>query len=133
MTTASEPRHPNKFELHGHDVRVSYSTSSIAGVPLFTYESKGTTRSFRGDEIRVQELEIGSLVTVTIEATPDLHTVTFSVLIPPINLDGREGAIQTEGIRTVSRTSIGGPGLVKGQVNTYENVGLRGKAQAVEF
>lgn len=133
MTTTNEPRQPNMFELQGGDVRVSYSTSSIAGVPLFTYESKGAQRSFRGDEIRAQELEIGVLVTVTLDVVPDLHTVTFSVLIPPIHLDGNETDVETQGIRTLSRTSIGGPRLVKGQVSSYEHVGLGGKARAVVF
>jgi hypothetical protein len=133
MTTTTDPRQPNMFELQGGDVRVSYSTSSIAGVPLFTYEGQGVKRSFKGEEIRAQETEIGVLVTVTIEAVPDFRVVTFSVLIPTINLDGNEAEVKTQGIHTTSRTSIGGPALVKGQVNSYEGVELSGKARAVVF
>lgn len=133
MTTTSEPLQPNMFDLKGHDVRVHYSTSSIAGVPLLSFESKDLQRSFRGDEIRVQETELGHLVSVTLELVPDLHAITFSVLIPSINLEGRECEIQTEGIRALHRTSIAGPRLVKGQVSSYESVTLRGKAQSVVF
>ena len=131
--STTETREPNLFDLKGHDVHVNYSTSSIAGVPLFNYESKGEKKSFRGDEIRVQETEVGRLVTVTLEVVPDLRSVTFSVLVPTVHLEGREGEVHTVGLRTTTRTSIGGPRLVKGQVNTFEGVNLKGTAQAVDF
>lgn len=132
MTTATQT--PNLFDLDGFGgLHVSYSTTSIAGVPLFNYKYHGKDLSFRGDQIRVENTEIGQLVTVTIETIPDLHVITFSLLIPPINLTDHEARIQTEAIRTTARTSIGGPALVKGQLNTYESVRLHGFARAVVF
>lgn len=133
MTTAKEPIEPTLYDLRGQGVRVSYAITSIAGVPLFTLEDQHSSHSFRGDQIRAQDTELGRLVTVTVEAVPDLKTVTFSVLIPQFNLDGPEGELHTTAIRTTSRTSIAGPRLVEGQVQTYETVDLRGTAKAVVF
>lgn len=133
MNTANEPLEPNLYDLKGHGVHVSYSTTSIAGVPLLTVEDRSGTHSFRGDQIRVQDTELGRLVTVTVETVPDLRSVSFSVLLPPFHLDGTEGELHTTAIRTTARTSIAGPRLVKGQVNSYEVVDLRGTAKAVAF
>ncbi len=131
MTTTSHA--PNLYELEGFGgLRVTYSTTSIAGVPLFNYSYHGKDHAFRGDEIRTQKTEIGQLVTVTLEAVPDLHTITFTLLIPTVNLDEKnEARIQTDGIRTLHRTSIGGPGLVKGQVDLYDFARLYGTAKSV--
>ena len=54
--------------------------------------------------------DIGNLVTVQIDAVPDLHTLTFSVLIPRFNLpEGNENPFETEAVLTMHLTSIGGP------------------------
>jgi hypothetical protein len=132
-STSTTPRAANLYELSGHGTRVSYSSSSISGRPILTYEHQGKSQSFQGDALRVLETEIGSLVTVTLEAVPDLHVVTLSVLVPPVNVEGTEARVETESIRTTARTSIAGPSLVKGQVNIYETVKLHGSAKAVDF
>ena len=60
--------------------------------------------------------------------------LTVSLLVPQINLnDGDESPLSTPAILTTHRTSIGGPGLVEGQVQTYEVVALEGTASLVAF
>jgi hypothetical protein len=135
MTNAERCEGPNLFDLEGDGVSVTYSTSSIAGVPQFGYRDRQRTVNRSGEEIRTLGTEIGCLVTIDIEQVPDLHTLTFTLLLPRINLpEGSTAtALQTVGVLTTDRTSIGGPDLVVGQVQTYRGVYLRGTARRVAF
>ena len=62
----------NQFILNGigqqyKDVHIIYSTTSITGKPIFNYKDSKSTYSFTGDEIHTQKMEIGTMVTVTLE------------------------------------------------------------------
>jgi hypothetical protein len=129
---------PNMFVLQGigskyKDVQISYSTSSIIGQPLFNYKDSKGTHSFSGNEIRTQKTEIGTMVTVTLESIPDLRVITLTLVVPTINLDGSARDFKTIAIRTTSKTTIGGPRLVKGAVQSYEVIDLKGTARSVVF
>jgi hypothetical protein len=124
---------PNLFVIKGIGIEITYSTSSFSGPPLLTYKDRQRTLTFQGDEIRQLESEIGQQVTVIIEQIPDLRTVTFTLLLPTINLDEPETRFRTIGIIATHRTSIGGPDLVKGALQTYRLKELRGTAQLVNF
>jgi hypothetical protein len=124
----------NLFELRGGGVTVNYAASSLDGSPRLTYRNMGQTRSFAGDELTTVPTAIGTLVTVQLAATPDLSTTTFTVVIPQVNVDsGQSANVRTQGITTVERTSIGGPALVRGQVQSNRVVNLTGTAQAAVF
>jgi hypothetical protein len=75
------------------------------------------------------------LITVTLEVVPDLHTLSLTLLVPQINLGdaGAASAFSTLAIMTTHLTSIGGPDLVRGPLQTYEEVTLSGMARLVEF
>jgi hypothetical protein len=129
---------PNLFFLQGvgpkyKDVQISYSTSSITGKPLLTYKDSKGARSFMGDEIRTQNTDMGTLVTVTLETVTDLRTVTLTLLVPAINLDGSAKEFKTIAIRTTNKTTIGGGSFVKGVVQFYEVIDLKGTANSVVF
>ena len=125
---------PNLYELQGGNLRVTYSTTSITGKPIFSFQQGRKTLSFTGNDIQTVKTSIGTLVTVTIEAVADLKTVTFSLLLPAVNLQQKKKVnIKTIGILTTSKTSIGGPKLVAGALQTYKVVALRGSASAVLF
>ena len=129
-------KEPNLFVLQGveqkyRDVNITYSTTGFIGQPILNYEDSNGTRSFIGDEIRTQETEIGTTVTVTLEAVPDLRVVTLTLLVPEINLDGSPREFETIAIRTTHKTTIGGPGLIKGAVQSYEVIDLNGTARCV--
>jgi hypothetical protein len=130
---ANEFQQANLFELSGDDIRVTYSSSSFAGLPLFSYRDGGINRQFREEEIRSVETEIGKLLTVTIEQIPDLRTVTFTLVLPAVTvLSGSAGThIQVPGIKTTTYTTIAGP--VLGPEKTYSLVNLRGTAQVLVF
>ena len=124
---------PNLFVIKGVGMKITYSTSSFGGQPLLTYRDRQHTLTFQGEEILQSDSEIGQQVTVIIEQIPDLRTVTFTLLLPTINLDEPEIRFRTIGIIATHRTSIGGPDLVKGVLQTYRVKELRGTAQLVNF
>lgn len=125
---------PNLYELRGDKLQVTYSTTSIAGQPLFTFQQGRKTLNFKKSEIRNTKTPIGTLVTVLIETVPDLKTVTFSLVLPDVNMhQSTKVNIKTIGILTTSKTSIGGPHLVKGAVQAYKVVALSGTAKTVPF
>lgn len=126
---------PNFYQLHGHHLTVSYSSSGIDGKPHFSYQDTHKTLSFTGDEIRTVDTEIGSIVTVTLQLTVDSGSTTFSLLVPTVNLDDRtqqSGSITTEGITTLHRFSLI-PALNRGQTELYNVTRLTGTAQFVLF
>ena len=47
---------PNLYEVHGHGIHVTYSTTSITGKPLFNYHDAAQTKNFSGDQIQVGSL-----------------------------------------------------------------------------
>jgi hypothetical protein len=110
---------PNLFELRSGPIKIMYSTTSLSGLPLFNYKDRQQTLAFQGEEIRQSDSEIGRQITVTIEQMPDLRTVTFTLLLPDIYPEGTETRFRTVGVITTTWTSIGGPDLVKGPIQTY--------------
>jgi len=130
---AEQGNTPNSYELTGTDTEITYSTTSFSGQPQLTYRDQKDQCSFSGAEIRSLDTEIGQQVTVTIEQIPDLHSITLTVLIPTINLDGVESRFRTRAIFTTRRSSIGGPRLIKGALQSYRVLALRGVARNVDF
>jgi len=129
---------PNLFVLQGigqkyKDVRISYSATSIIGKPIFNYKDSKGTHSFRGEEIRTQKTEVGMMVTVTLESVPDLRVTTLTLIVPAINLDDSARDFKIIAIRTTSKTTIAGERLVKGAVQSYEVIDLKGTANSVTF
>ena len=125
----------NAYDLKGADgVKVSYSASGFGGVPLFHYSDRRNDLSFKGDEIRTEKTSIGTLVTVRLRDVPDLEGLDFTLVVPRVNVDeSGEGGVRTFGFWTLQRTSIGGPDLVDGQVESYRTLALSGTARALVF
>ena len=123
----------NLFELCHKGVQVTYSTTSFAGGPLFSYRDAFIGKQFQGDDIYFEESRIGRLITVALEQVPDLKTVNFTLILPVVNkLPSSGGAyIEVPGIWATAHTTIAGPGL--GPSITYRQVMLSGTAQSVMF
>ena len=126
---------PNLYELQGDKVRITYSTSSISGQPQFNFSQGRKALHFTGTDIQTGKTLIGTLVTVTIDETPDLKRVLFSLVLPDVNLQqsGKKANIKTIGIITTIKTSIGGPTLTTGALQTYKVKNLAGTAKIVQF
>ena len=127
---------PNLFTFSGRrdDTQVTFSTTSITGQPQFSYHDDTRDVSASGDDITVERTALGTLVTITLETVPDLHTVTATLILP--DLGGLSGPVTHFGtflVLTENRTSIGGPALVTGALQRYTVVKGRGTAQEVAF
>lgn len=135
MSNGSAAQQPNLFTLQGGAVTVSYSTTSIAGVPQLSYQDTSFDVSRSGDGVVRETTAIGTLVTIELENIPDLRRVTFTLVLPEINPgpDNQPVVLNTLGVRTTHHMTIGGPGLIIGPLQTYETVALCGTAQLVAF
>src|SRR5579883_3230649 len=79
---------PNLFELHGHETHITYSTTSTAGKPQLVYRNNEQNYSFSGDEIRTQDSELGTLVSVSLVRTIDQGSTSLTLVVPSVNLAG---------------------------------------------
>jgi hypothetical protein len=121
----------NLFELHGHSIHVTYSSSSILGGPILSYRDDQKSLSFTGKEIMSSNNELGELITVTLESIPDLKTVIFSLVLPIVTVMPQSGGIRIKvpGITTTNPTTIAGP--PPGPQKLYSIINLRGTAQFI--
>lgn len=125
----------NNFQLQNASLKITYTASSIDGKPTLQHQKGGKTLNFRGDQIKIEETEIGQLISVTLEYNPDLSTIVFSLLLPTVNVqkNAPRSVISVKALETTIKTSIAGPALVKGPVQLYKMVSLKGTASAVVF
>ena len=124
---------PNLFELSGHGVQVTYSTTGIDGHPHFNYSGSyghHENLAFSGSEIRTQQSELGTLVSVTLIRTVNAGDTVLTLLLPSIRLTG-ETARPIETLAIISKTF----GILphEGAQPIYDAVKLSGSAQKVFF
>ena len=121
----------NLFQLSGGSIQVIYSDTSLLGEPQLQYRDNHISKSFSDEEINSQDTELGQLITVTLDTIPDLRTVTFTLILPLVNVIPDFGSIHIKvpGITTVTHTTLAGPGL--GAEKTYSTVTLRGTARFI--
>lgn len=125
----------NHFEVTGEETTITYDTTSMTGTPRLSYEGPFGTLDFEGDEIATEMCApLGRLVTVIVQQRPDADVTRLSMLLPEIHLlDGDQPTpFATLAIVTTDRTTIGGPGLIDGPLQSYEAVALDGTASIVQ-
>src|SRR5256885_3540032 len=125
------PYEAERFELRGEGLEVTYQ--SVAGRPQLRHmtvvEGSGEPREYQGNEVRREETDIGTVVTVVTGFAYDGDTVTLSVPLPGVNLSKvPTNDVTTVAIRTVHKGSIGGPMLIDGALSSYSAVALTGTA-----
>jgi hypothetical protein len=81
----------NIFEFTGEDVQISYSARGPfidqPGLqPTITYQDSDKTLTFSGDQIRTQQSEMGSLVSVTLLPSVDAGATILTILLPSIHM-----------------------------------------------
>ena len=134
QTGANQPVAPNVYKLSGGHIHVTYTTTSKAGQPYFSYQDGSQTVSFKGNQIRETKTEMGTLVSVTTRMTVDTGSTTFTLLVPTVNLASESSLAQihTYGIATVHKFSVV-PAANRGQRELYTTVELSGTASLVLF
>jgi hypothetical protein len=127
-------KEPNLYELSCDGVELTYSTSSSDGSVRFSFREAERNLDFSGEQIRTRATDLGTEVTVTLEAIADLRTLTLTLLVPAINLgEETEAQFATAAIETTNHTTIGGPRLIIGPLQTYRVIELHGTAKSVLF
>ena len=125
-------KQPNLFEVSGYGIQVTYSTTSLNGQPQFNYQDAHQSKLFIGDQILTEATEIGTLVSVMLQLTPDAGSTEFTLVVPRINLRQFDTVnITTIGITTLHKTTIVGP--PHGQTDFYTVHQLQGTASLVVF
>jgi hypothetical protein len=130
MATTATIVQPNLFELQGSNTQITFSTTSILGVPQLNYVNRGQTLNFSGDELQVEQTGLGQMVTVDLTENPALEILeTLTLLVPIVNLPATvpEREIQTIAILSQIERST------KAQVQTYMPLCLAGTAKQVAF
>jgi hypothetical protein len=120
----------NLFKLEGKGVWITYGILR-ARREFVDYRDEQRELTFRADRGEIDSIEskIGKLLTVTLAVVSDSHTLTLTLLLPEINPSGAEDIpFETLAIRTKHLTRIGGPDLIKGPLQTYDRLLLRGIA-----
>jgi hypothetical protein len=125
----------NLYECTGNGVKVSYTKTSLAGPPRISFTIGGQTFSGNGAGLTDEPTVMGHLLTIIKAAVPDLQTDFLTLLAPDVNLSGFGASTQfsTRVFATRSRTSIGGPQLVLGPIQTNTSVAVICKATAAVF
>ncbi len=122
---------PDRYDLSGGAIHVTYSTTSLQGQPQLSYHDVFQVRNFSGDQIKTLQTDIGTLVTVVLHLTIDSGSTTFSLLLPNVNLPPSNSAnITAEGITTLHRFSII---PLHGQTPVYTVHRMHGTASFVQF
>jgi hypothetical protein len=70
------------------------------------------------------------MVTVTLKVIPDSHELTL--MLPQINLERQGSSFESLAIRTRHLSGIGGSALIKGPLQTYNALPVRGLASQVD-
>ena len=117
------------FILSGENIKVSYYINEDSSSEL-DYQDANTTQTFSADQVRIQQSEIGALISVTLKTSTDTSATIFTLLLPQVKLGGQTKqpletlAIITQSYGTVSR--------VGSQLN-YRVVQLQGTAQYTDY
>lgn len=128
---AQETEAANLFEFTCSDTRITYSTTSFGGPPLFSYAGPKGDHNFSGDQIDAQHTRLGTEVTVMLESIADKLTLTLTVVLPDVRGKlGDEHSFATVGIFTTNHMTIAGPSPV---AQSYEIIALDGVAKIVVF
>ena len=124
---------PNEYILTGGGLTVTFITHNFLGQPFLSYKDNTGTKDFFGPAVRVVNVGIGTLVTVTTHMTIDTGGTEFSVLLPVIELAdaSKSQAFATDGIITAFKGPDSFP--LTGVRETYDFIPMKGPARLVFF
>lgn len=122
---------PNLYHIHGQHLHMTYATTSLDGQPILTYQDSHQGKTFRGDEIRAIECDLGTLVSVTLRMTIDVGSTSLSLFIPRMRIiEGTIATVHTYCVTTLHSLPFV-PQFSHEQLDTYSVAALHGTAQFV--
>ncbi|PSB35251.1 hypothetical protein [Stenomitos frigidus] len=125
---------PNLYELQGYDKQITFSTTSITGVPQLSYNDRGEVRTFSGSDILTEETGLGQMVTVQLKNNQaDEGFESLTLLLPAVQLSpkSRELSIQTMAILSKRVVFVNPTEPI--QLQQYDTIELAGTAKNVNF
>lgn len=124
----------NLFDITG-PIQINYSSSSITGKPLLSYNDSELDLNFAGDDITRTDSSLGELVTVTVQMVPDAFVRIFTLIVPSIRLAaGEQVEFGTLSIETTDRSgAFVAPSGPAGVLQVYQVHQMSGSAQHVVF
>jgi hypothetical protein len=106
------------YSLSGGGIQVDYTVGSS-----FVFKQGGTTKTFTGAEIKIDQTGLGTLVEVPLVLTIDTGGSRFGVFVPAVQLTpGQSVPVSTVGVTE----SFGGPNSIPRRPTTWSCVGLQG-------
>lgn len=133
VTTSEQLEEANQFNVTGPIV-ISYSRTTLIGVPQFSYKDGELDLNFSGDGITQKDTPLGEIVTVTLEnlVPVDGPLRTFTLLVPKIRLSRSDQvSFDTLGIETID-SSAGFPPPSPRALQAYRSHQLQGVAVIVD-
>lgn len=123
---------PNDYTLSGGGITFTYLMSNFLGQPVATFNDGTGTKDFYGSAVRVLNIGIGTLVSVTTFMTIDTGATEFSVLLPFIELAdaSKTQAFSTDGVITAFKGPDSFP--LTGVRETYNFIPMTGTAKSVK-
>jgi hypothetical protein len=119
----------NHFTVKGKGIEGTIDTAGLAGSPVVDLRVDGAVV----DNAELDISDMGIEVNGFVEAVPDMKTVLVRLTVPQCNVEDHQ-TTEFSGFAVVvtSRTSIGGPPLVGGPLQTYDVRAVTGTASVVE-
>src|SRR6185503_2297477 len=134
----------NQFKLSDHEKKTHVTLNlqthgplvqgSTAQAPTLQYDGVEGTFTFSGQQVTVETSALGKMYTVTLNVVPDLRTLLFTLVLPPVIHKSGEAkqAFDTIAIKSERHTSIQGPPTTPGAATTYTCLKMHGTAAKVE-
>jgi hypothetical protein len=145
VSSGVAPSTDNQFKLSDHEKKTNVTLSLQKGGPLvqgstaqgptLQYEGVEGKFSFSGDQIVTETNALGKTFTVTLNIVPDLRTLLFTLVLPPVTHKAgeRTQAFETIAIKSEHHTSILGKPTNPGAATTYVVVKMHGTAGSVQI
>jgi hypothetical protein len=106
------------YSLSGGGIQVDYTVGDS-----FVFKQGGTTKTFTGAEIKVDQTGLGTLVEVPLVLTIDTGGSRFGVFVPAApTTAGQSAAVTTVGVTE----TFSGPNSIPRRPTTWQCVGLQG-------
>ena len=118
----------NKFVLKGSGVEVDYTIGANPAFPALVYTDGAFQKSFKPDEILVDDTGLGEMVSVALILTIDTGGERFGFFLPAINV----ARGQTVHFRAIGvYETFSGPNSIPHRPSTWRCIEMEGTAQSV--
>jgi hypothetical protein len=131
-TPVATTTEPVRYALKGGDVELVFVPAASPATARLDYRDAKASLTFTGDDLVAERSQaLGQQVSVLIDYVADGYDRYLTLLVPEVNPDedGGDVPVHTVAIVTTHKTSIGGPALVKGPLQTYKVIALDGTAE----